>query len=192
MGARIRGLLGSAYQQSQCHVGWSLRILRMPLGFGLSGSVRIFGHDAHEYFDLTGWKVCGGVSRRSIGDVGYRLLCCFSRGRTRSDLSGLRSFSGQLLFSLQARSPACLRKTPSSSITTRHRSFSERLVGKRHDERRAQEVHARTLREGSIIQAFSANARTRTDEGIASLCQSSTGRGNREMDYLRAKLAIAA
>ena len=32
--------------QSQCHVGWSLRISRTPLGFELSGSVRIFGHDA--------------------------------------------------------------------------------------------------------------------------------------------------
>ena len=29
-------------------VGWSLRISRMPLGFELSGSVLVFGHDAIE------------------------------------------------------------------------------------------------------------------------------------------------
>ena len=33
------------HSRSACRVGWSLQISRTPLGFELSGSVRIFGHD---------------------------------------------------------------------------------------------------------------------------------------------------
>ncbi len=49
-----RALLGLDLSQSQCRVGWSLRILRTPLGFELSGSVRIFGHDELEFMEGTG------------------------------------------------------------------------------------------------------------------------------------------